>query len=199
MNPDLANSRPRTGGTMRELDKAAMGRRIRQIRLGANLRQWELARMLGTTQSAIHKYEHGVVPEPRRLMEVARIGETSVEWVLTGRHWDNGSRAQKRLSSAVLETASSLCTLRDDNLDRIDEALRIVNEAVRALDQQVDDAPRPEVIREGLNEHAAATLQLLESAWRIQRAVLRRVAQDTLRRLDDGGAPEASPGPAAGD
>ena len=57
---------------MQELDKAAMGRRIRQIRLGAKLRQWELAKLLGTTQSAVHKYEHGVVPEPRRLVELSK-------------------------------------------------------------------------------------------------------------------------------
>ena len=66
---------------MQELDKAAMGKRIRQIRLGAGMRQWELARLLGTTQSAVHKYEHGVVPEPRRLVELAKIGGTSIELV----------------------------------------------------------------------------------------------------------------------
>ena len=32
---------------MQDLDKEAMGRRIRQIRLGAKLRQWELAKLLG--------------------------------------------------------------------------------------------------------------------------------------------------------
>ena len=93
---------------MQELNKAAMGKRIRQIRLGARLRQWELAKLLGTTQSAVHKYEHGVVPEPRRLVELARIGGTSIEWVLTGRHWENGSDEQERVTSELLETASML-------------------------------------------------------------------------------------------
>ena len=93
---------------MRELDKAAMGRRIREIRLGAGLRQWELARILGTTQSAVHKYEHGVVPEPRRLIELSRVGGTSVEWVLTGEHWESGATAQPRLGADVLETARRL-------------------------------------------------------------------------------------------
>lgn len=81
---------------MRELDKQAMGRRVRQIRLAGGMRQWELARLLGTTQSAVHKYEHGVIPEPRRLVELARIGGTSIEWVLTGQHWENGSEEQER-------------------------------------------------------------------------------------------------------
>ena len=179
---------------MRELDKAAMGRRIRQIRLGADLRQWELARMLGTTQSAIHKYEHGVVPEPRRLMEVARVGGTSVEWVLTGHHWDNGSRTQKRLSPDLLETAHVLRELRGNGLSKIDEALRIVHEAVRALrpDQESTDESSPDIgtIRESLGEHAEETLRLLESAWRIQRAVLHRVTQEASRRLSETPLPE---------
>ena len=64
--------------------------------------------MLGTTQSAVHKYEHGVVPEPRRLVELARIGGTSVEWVLTGSHWENGARSQERLSPELLQTAQLL-------------------------------------------------------------------------------------------
>ena len=87
---------------MRELDKKAMGARVRQIRLREGLRQWELARSLGTTQSAVHKYEHGVIPEPRRLIELARIGNTTIEWVLTGRHWDEGSSTQAKLSDEVL-------------------------------------------------------------------------------------------------
>ena len=68
---------------MDEIDKQSMGLRIKQIRLQAGMRQWELARLLGTTQSAVHKYEHGVVPEPRRLLELARVGNTSIEWLLT--------------------------------------------------------------------------------------------------------------------
>jgi len=42
---------------MQELDKSAMGKRIKQIRLTADMKQWELAKLLGTTQSAVHKYE----------------------------------------------------------------------------------------------------------------------------------------------
>ncbi len=45
------------------------------------------------------------MPEPRRLVELARVGGTSLEWILTGRHWDNGSQTQERLSPELLETA----------------------------------------------------------------------------------------------
>jgi len=164
---------------MEDLDKGAMGRRIRQIRLGASLRQWELAKLLGTTQSAVHKYEHGVVPEPRRLVELARIGGTSVEWVLTGFHWENGSEEQERTSPELLKTA---CLLRETTAEgrcSVNEALRIVRDAVGAL----DGGPDSEESRAQIGEHGADTLRLLESARRIQRAVLRRVSRDAADRF----------------
>ena len=173
---------------MQELDKSAMGRRIREIRLGAKLRQWELAKLLGTTQSAVHKYEHGVVPEPRRLIELARIGGTSIEWVLTGTHWENGSPDQERVSPDLLSTACILRTIGADGRASVNEALRIVRDAVGTLEN------RPLAGGEGaaaaLGEHGAGTLRLLESAVRIQRAVLRRVTEEAERRL--GRAPLAA-------
>ena len=164
---------------MQDLDKAAMGRRIRQIRLGAKLRQWELAKLLGTTQSAVHKYEHGVVPEPRRLVELSRIGGTSIEWVLTGQHWENGSESQDRVSAELLNTACILREIGAEGRSSVNEALRIVRDAVRALDQAASD----ETSNVPLHEHSAGTLGLLESSARIQRAVLRRVMEEADRRL----------------
>jgi len=181
---------------VQELDKAAMGRRIRQIRLGEGLRQWELAKRLGTTQSAVHKYEHGVVPEPRRLMELARIGGTSVEWVLTGSHWENGSQDQKRLSAEVLSTASRLREISQSGREALDEALRIIREAVRTVVGPNGDppSPTPAAIAASLQDHAPQTLELLESAWRIQRAVLRRVSEDAEKRLSRISAAESADG-----
>ena len=172
---------------MRELDKAAMGRRIREIRLAAGLRQWELARILGTTQSAVHKYEHGVVPEPRRLIELARVGETGVEWVLTGEHWENGATDRVRLSTGILETARSLCALDERSRTTLDEALRIVREAVSVLDRRGDEpVAQLSPYGEALRAHAGETLGLLERAWEIQRAVLDRVTRDAKERLAEG-------------
>ncbi len=166
---------------MQELDKAAMGKRIRQIRLAAGLRQWELAEMLGTTQSAIHKYEHGVVPEPRRLIKLSRIGGTSVEWVLTGRHWENGAEGQMRLTPDVLQTAHLLREINADQRAAVDEALRIIREAVRALGSGSGAADAAAI--GSLRAHSRETLELLESAWRIQRAVLSQIARDARSRL----------------
>lgn len=176
---------------MEELDKRAMGTRIRQIRLGAGLRQWELARMLGTTQSAVHKYEHGVVPEPRRLVELARIGQTTLEWVLTGRHWENGSVEQQRLSPELLQTASLLREIRQEDRATVDEALRIVREAMHAVGIPGDpesSAPDAAALVAALREHGDKTQRLLESAWRIQNAVLRQVTEEASRRLHDSAA-----------
>jgi transcriptional regulator with XRE-family HTH domain len=171
---------------MQDLDKGAMGKRIRQIRLAANLRQWELAKLLGTTQSAVHKYEHGVVPEPRRLVELARIGGTSVEWVLTGTHWENGSAEQERITPELLDTACILREISEEGRNTVNDALRIVREAVAALEAGEFEPERadPHAVLDSLHHHSAGTLQLLESAWRIQRAVLKRVSEEAAQRLD---------------
>jgi transcriptional regulator with XRE-family HTH domain len=170
---------------MQDLDKGAMGRRIRQIRLGASLRQWELAKLLGTTQSAVHKYEHGVVPEPRRLVELARIGGTSIEWVLTGQHWENGSEEQQRISPDLLGTACMLREISEESRESVNEALRIIREAVTAIERGdvALGARDPHVLAESLRHHSTETLRLLESAERIQRAVIRRVTEDAEKRL----------------
>ena len=185
---------------MKDLDKIAMGKRIRQIRLGAGLRQWELARMLGTTQSAVHKYEHGVVPEPRRLIELARVGSTSIEWVLTGRHWDSGSETQERLSPEVLRTASSLREISEQHRATVDEALGIMREAVRVLEDgdpsEGGEAPSVDSLS---REQCRETLELLESAWKVQRSVLKRLAKDATRRLDAKPAVPSSDTPGDGE
>lgn len=171
-----------------------MGQRIKQIRLQAGMRQWELARLLGTTQSAVHKYEHGVVPEPRRLLELAHIGNTSVEWVLTGQHWESGSGDQTRLSPELLRTACMLREIGEDERHSVDEALQIVREAVRGLaPAEAGETPRLEGIERSLLDHSPETLRLLEAAWRIQKAVLRRVVEEAGDRL--GRSTVASPPP----
>jgi transcriptional regulator with XRE-family HTH domain len=167
---------------VKELDKQAMGKRIRQIRLTAGMRQWELAKLLGTTQSAVHKYEHGVVPEPRRLIELARIGGTSIEWVLTGMHWENGSELQERPTPELLQIACMFRELTADGRETVDEALRIIQKAVEAL-RESDESEQPSVMAAALRDHATETTRLLESAWRVQRAVLRQVARDAGKRL----------------
>ena len=141
--------------------------------------------LLGTTQSAVHKYEHGVVPEPRRLVELARIGGTSVEWVLTGRHWENGSEEQERISPDLLDTACLLREISEEGRSSVNDALRIIRDAVRALDEEEIDEELPEVAvaAADIRAHSADTLELLRAARRIQLAVIRRINRDAGRRL----------------
>lgn len=171
---------------MRDIDKPAMGARIREIRASTGLRQWELARILGTTQSAVHKYEHGVVPEPRRLMELARVGNTSIEWILTGRHGEGGDARRERLPEDVLRTASLLREVVVAGKPYVAEALGLLREASRAL-QGAGDSPAPidpAVARAEVRDNAADTLRVLEAAWRIQRAVLKRIVREAEGRLE---------------
>lgn len=157
---------------MREIDKRALGRRIREVRREAGLRQWELAGLLGTTQSAIHKYEHGVVPEPRRLLEIARVGRTSIEWLLTGRHGEEGGTIRERPSDASLRTAEEIRLLASEDRERVERAVRLLRDASRTLGAD-------------LAEPLSDTLRVLEAARKLHRAVARRILEETADQLGE--------------
>lgn len=167
---------------MLELDKRAIGSRIREIRLHSGLRQWELAKILGTTQSAIHKYEHGVIPEPRRLMVLARVGATSIEWILTGRHGEGGDEGRERPSQDVLHTAAALRRVDGPERKRIEQALRILHDAARAATHDMGDTDGPE----------AEIVRLLDSAERIRASIVGGLVRDAIARLRESEAPSAT-------
>lgn len=187
---------------METLNKVDMGKRIKEIRKKAGLRQWQLASILGTTQSAVHKYEHGVIPEPRRLIKLAHLGNTTIEWILTGQHWDNGSTQQERLPAEIYRLSERLQSLGPDQRRTLDDALRIITETVGAL-------PAPG-INNGLNAVADLAAQLslvpekqkgiLSAALRIHRAILDSVLDLEMERLEGnvpvgpaGTGPDAKP------
>ncbi len=155
-----------------------MGRRIREIRKAAGLRQWQLARILGTTQSAVHKYERGVVPEPRRLIELAQLGRTSIEWILTGRHWENGSEDRGRIDTETFTLAMALRRFEESDRRTVEDAMRILSETAvaigRASGQDVPALTPAELAVEFRSYHEE-TRQLLAAALSIHRSVLRAV------------------------
>lgn len=155
---------------MREIDKHALGRRIREVRREAGLRQRELAALLGTTQSAIHKYERGVIPEPRRLLEIARVGETSVEWLLTGRHGEAGGSARRRPSDRTLRMAEEVERLAGADRERIELSVRILR-AVEGAAGEDPEASFSEIRR------------TVEAARRVRRAVVRLLLDDAAAKL----------------
>ncbi len=50
----------------------------------SGITQKEMAGLLGISQPAISVYLAGRLPPPRVLLGIARLGNTSVEWLLTG-------------------------------------------------------------------------------------------------------------------
>src|SRR5206468_3074242 len=124
------------------LDKVVIGERIKSLRKSKGLRQWQMAELLGATQPAVHKYENGILPEVKRLLELARIGHTSVEWILTGRHWENGSTGMERLKPEVYELAQQLQSFTPDERKILADALEVINGAVAAVREAARREPR---------------------------------------------------------
>jgi len=183
---------------MESLNKMDMGKRIKEIRKKARLRQWQLAEILGTTQSAVHKYEHGVIPEPRRLVKLARLGNTTIEWILTGQHWENGSEGQERLQPDTYRLAERLQSLGPEQRRTLDDALRIVTEALEVMRAVPGNHRSPDPVE--MAAHLASIPEkqkgILAAALRIHRAVLESVLDLQMERLEgsqiDGSS--ASPG-----
>jgi len=117
------------------LDKAVIGERIKHLRKSRALRQWQMAELLGATQPAIHKYENGILPEVKRLLELARIGSTSIEWILTGHHCENGSTTMERPGPEIFELAQQLSSLSAQDRQILADALRLVISSVGAVRQ----------------------------------------------------------------
>ena len=184
---------------MESLNKVDMGKRIKEIRKKARLRQWQLAEILGTTQSAVHKYEHGVIPEPRRLVKLARLGNTTIEWILTGQHWENGSEGQERLQPDTYKLAERLQALGPEQRRNLDDALRIVTEALEVM-RSVPGNHRSLDPGE-MTAHLATPPEnqkgLRAAAQRNQRAVLESVLDLQIERLEsspiDGASDRSKP------
>jgi transcriptional regulator with XRE-family HTH domain len=163
-----------------------MGRRIREIRKSAGLRQWQLAEILGTTQSAVHKYEHGVVPEPRRLIELARLGKTSIEWLLTGRHWENGSEEKERINEDTFRLAATLSRFDENERRIVEDAMRILTDAAARLEKEGgNDMTRlePREIATLLKAYHEDTRRVLAAALTVHRSVMRTVLSMQETRL----------------
>ncbi|NOX37979.1 MAG: helix-turn-helix domain-containing protein [Calditrichaeota bacterium] len=61
-----------------------IARRIEQILNALGWTQEELAAALGVTQPAVSQYLKGRIPPAPILYQLARLGQTTMEWILTG-------------------------------------------------------------------------------------------------------------------
>ncbi len=64
--------------------KKQISERIRTIMAQAQLTQQRLASLLGISQPAVSQYLQGRIPPPEVLLNIARLGDTTIEWILTG-------------------------------------------------------------------------------------------------------------------
>ena len=67
-----------------ELDRGAIGRRVREIR-GFDLTQTEFGRLVGLTQAQVSRLEKGEsLPGVEILLKLKSHSDKSVDWILTG-------------------------------------------------------------------------------------------------------------------
>jgi len=164
----------------------AIGQRIKQLRKARGLRQWQMAELLGATQPAVHKYENGILPEVKRLLELARIGNTSIEWILTGRHWENGSPHMDRMQGEVFDLAQQLHAFSPQERRALTSALEIVQAASQHLrtvtGKDVRDLSDAEIGRQA-RSFEAHVLEPLAAALSVYDAVVTTLAQARVREL----------------
>ncbi len=67
-----------------QIDPQAISERINWLRKQNNLSQEELAMVLQVSQPAVSKYLRSRVPSAGALLRLAQVGQTTIEWILTG-------------------------------------------------------------------------------------------------------------------
>lgn len=168
------------------LDKKVIGERIKALRKRKNLRQWQMAELLSATQPAVHKYENGILPEVKRLLELARIGNSSIEWILTGQHWENGSTGMDRLDPSIYELAHQLQSLSDEDRRILSEALDIISSAVESVRDRAGAAPQEmgdvELARV-LKSFESRSRETLAAALGVYDAVVTTLSNSKVREL----------------
>ncbi|HXI03539.1 MAG TPA: helix-turn-helix transcriptional regulator [Candidatus Saccharimonadales bacterium] len=184
-------------------EKKEIGARIKRLRKEAGLRQWQLAEMIGATQPAIHMYERGVLPEPKRLLEIARIGNTTVEWILTGKHWENGSVDMERVPREIYELAFRFRDYSEEDREALFSALEVINQAVAAIQkaekENLETLSAEEIARR-MKEFSRETRRALSTALEIHCSVhkalteqgVSRMRESSLHPRDEEGAGEAA-------
>jgi transcriptional regulator with XRE-family HTH domain len=170
--------------TKEDINKKEIGARIKRLRKEAGLRQWQLAEMIGATQPAIHMYERGVLPEPRRLLELARIGNTTVEWILTGRHWENGSEEMHRVPEEVYHLAFQFKEYSPEDQEILESAVRTLNLAVDVLNRTKGEPERlsTEEVARQLKDSTGGSLQAVSAAIQVHAAVQKALLAESTSR-----------------
>lgn len=175
-------------------EKREIGARIKRLRKEAGLRQWQLAELIGATQPAIHMYERGVLPEPKRLLELARIGNTTVEWILTGKHWENGSQEMPRVPREIYELAFRFRDYSEEDREALGSGLEVINNAVDSIqkaEKEEFDKLTIEEIAQRLKDFSRETRRALSVALEIHYAVYKALLEQGVDRMKTTGLYDA--------
>jgi transcriptional regulator with XRE-family HTH domain len=79
-------------------NKSNVGKRIAKIMIRVGINQKGLADYLGISQPAISLYLKGRIPPADVLLQIANLGGTTVEWLLSGETEENDSGKVNRVS-----------------------------------------------------------------------------------------------------
>jgi transcriptional regulator with XRE-family HTH domain len=181
---------------MDPLNKKEIGKRIKRLRKEKGLKQWQMADLLGATQPAIHKYENGILPEVKRLLELARIGNTTVEWILTGRHWEQGSEDRERIPREIFQLAERFQRFSREQRQTLVSALEMLESATAKVRERsarnISEADVQEVAR-ALKEFDTLTRKAIVAALGVHESVVRSLAEGKIREFESLSAPSSSP------
>ena len=171
---------------MEPLNKKEIGKRIKRLRKEKDLKQWQMADILGATQPAIHKYENGILPEVKRLLELARVGNTTVEWILTGRHWENGSEDRERIPAEVYRLAQRFHRFSEEQRRTLASALDMLEKAaLRVRGRTQHDLPDSEIqdLARALREFDTVTRRAITAALGVHEAVVESLVESQVREF----------------
>jgi len=171
---------------MEPLNKKEIGKRIKRLRKEKDLKQWQMADILGATQPAIHKYENGILPEVKRLLELARVGNTTVEWILTGQHWENGSEERERIPADIYRLAERFQRFTQSQRRTLASALEMLEKAAQRVreksEREVSDSDTQDLAR-SLREFDLVTRKAISAALGVHEAVLESLVESQVREF----------------
>ena len=183
---------------MDPLNKKEIGKRIKRLRKEKGLKQWQMADLLGATQPAVHKYENGILPEVKRLLELARVGNTSMEWILTGRHWEQGSEERERISPEIYRLAERIHQFSRNQRQTLVSALELIENAGERLRERSSRSPADLEVQEvarTLRDFDALTRNALAAALALHDSVVATLAEGKVREFQSLSTAASTPDP----
>ena len=123
------------------VDPKSVSNRIGLIRKQNGLSQERLAQKLKISQPAISTYLHDRIPPADTLLKLARLGQTTVEWILTGQksyafeEKSKNVREQQTVYDADWLLAKKIAALPDN----VKEALILLTDQLTRQLSTIDD------------------------------------------------------------